>query len=95
MYTPAYLGETTVTNSIRWDAVREGIEDYEELAMLQDAINKSNNAAWKNRAQQTLDTAVKAITGMWNPVKHAVEGDDVGLADRQLQQVRDLLKSGG
>lgn len=91
VYAPAYLGENTVTDSIHWDAVREGVEDYEELAMLKDAVNASPNAAWKMQAQQTLDDAVKAVTGIWSDADYMKNNDDPGLADAQLQKVQYLL----
>jgi hypothetical protein len=91
VYAPAYLGENTVNDSIHWDAVREGVEDYEELAMLKDAIQTSKNAAWKTQAQQTLDNALKAVTEVWNPAKYATGSNDANLADRQLQLVKNLL----
>jgi hypothetical protein len=76
---------------VHWDAVREGMEDYEELAMLQDAINSSQNAAQKQQAQQILDDAVKAVTGVWSRVYFWYQKSDPQLADEQLQKVRDLL----
>ncbi len=37
-FTPAYLSETDVTSGKHWEAVREGIEDFEYLCMLRDRI---------------------------------------------------------
>jgi hypothetical protein len=71
--------------------VREGVEDYEELAMLKDAIAASGNAAWKAQAQHTLDNAVQAITGIWNAAHYATGEGDPYLADTQLQKVREIL----
>jgi hypothetical protein len=92
VYAPVYLGETTVNDSIRWDAVREGVEDYETLAMLKDAIAVSRNADWKARAQKTLDDATSAVTGIWSP-GYRRNTEDPDLADAQLQQVRAMLNS--
>jgi hypothetical protein len=90
-YAPAFLDEDTVFDSVHWDAVREGVEDYEELAMLKDAIAASGNAAWKAQAQHTLDNAVQAITGIWNAAHYATSEGDPYLADTQLQKVREIL----
>lgn len=90
-YAPAFFDDDTVYDSVHWDAVREGMEDYEELAMLQDAINSSQNAAQKQQAQQILDDAVKAVTGVWSRVYFWYQKSDPQLADEQLQKVRDLL----
>jgi len=92
-YAPAFLDEDTVFDSVHWDAVREGVEDYEELAILKDAIATSGNAAWKAQAQQTLDGAVQAITGIWNTAHYATGEGDPHLADAQLQKVREMLNS--
>jgi hypothetical protein len=35
-YTPAYLTPTGVSGSKHWEALREGIEDYQYLKMLAD-----------------------------------------------------------
>jgi hypothetical protein len=81
-----------VYNSIHWDAVREGIEDYEELAMLRDAIKSSSNAAWKIQAQHVLDDAVKTVTCVWSDDYNWPKETDPDLADAQLQKVQSLLR---
>ncbi len=95
-FAPVFFDKDTVHSSVHWDAVREGMQDYEELAMLQDAIAASNNAALKAEAQQTLDAAVKAITDTykyqsgnhdWSTKKYAPE-----LADGHLKKVRAMLE---
>jgi len=91
-YAPVFFDGDTVYDSIHWDAVREGVEDYEEMAMLQDAINASKDAAWKQQAQQVLDAAVKAVTGIWKkPVYDWQQKSNADLADEQLRNVRNLL----
>jgi hypothetical protein len=93
IYSPAYLGETTVANGINWDAVREGVEDYEELAMLQDAITASHNSDWKSQASQTLNDAVKTVTEIWNVGDYTKVNKNPNLSDAQLQKVRAMLLS--
>jgi hypothetical protein len=90
-FAPAFLDKDTVYNSIHWDAVREGIEDNEELAMLNDAIRTSSNAAWKQQARQVLNDAVQAVTQSWNPAYNWKQDKNPGLADAQLQKVQDML----
>lgn len=92
VYAPVYFGETTVNNSIHWDAVREGVEDYETLAMLKDAIANSKNVDWKARAQKILDDATNAVTGIWAP-NYGRDTEDPNLADTQLQKIREMLNS--
>jgi hypothetical protein len=93
-YAPAFLGKDTVHNSIHWDAVREGVEDFEELAMLRDAIQKSKNAALKAQAQKVLDDAVKTVIN--NAGENAEyswpQATDPRTVDVQLAKVRAMLE---
>ncbi len=94
-YAPVFVDKTTVYNSLHWDAMREGIEDYEELAMLQDAINSSKNATWKKQAQQVLNDAVTAVTSPWDGNRDWWKKADSNLTDNALQKVRaQLLQKG-
>jgi hypothetical protein len=90
-YSPAFLDKTTVYNSVHWNAVREGVEDFEELAMLRDAIGKSSNRAAKTQAQAVLDDAVKTITATDSTAfwQKETAPDQV---DQQLQKVRSILE---
>jgi hypothetical protein len=94
-YAPALLGTDTVHNSIHWDSVREGMQDYEELAMLQDAINSSKNVDLKTQAQKVLDDAVKAVVGSWDesPETYSWQSGkvDPNIADEHLDKVRKML----
>lgn len=91
-YAPAFIDKDTVYDSVHWDAAREGVEDYEELAMLQDAINVSHNAAWKSKAQKVLDSAVAKITGSWTGDYTWKDGTDPEMVDVQLQKVQEMLE---
>jgi hypothetical protein len=104
-YAPAFVDQTSVTNSIHWDSVREGITDYEELAMLRDAIGHTKDATLREKAQKTLNEAVLAVTGIWKDVEVGNvnagvtprydwrrPGYDVDLADRELKKVRQMLE---
>ena len=90
-YAPAFLDKDTVYNSVHWDAVREGVEDFEELAMLQDAIQKSPNNALKVQAVSILDTAVAAVTAT-DSTEFWQKENKPELVDRQLQRVRGMLE---
>jgi hypothetical protein len=90
-YSPAFLDKTTVYNSVHWDAVREGVEDFEELAMLRDAIEKSTNSAVKSQAQTVLDDAVKTITSTDSTAFWQTETAP-DRVDQQLQKVRSMLE---
>ncbi len=90
-YAPAFLDKTTVANSIHWDSVREGVQDFEVLAMLQDAMNATKKNSLKAQSQSVLNEAIKAVTAtktndFWSEEKNPE------LIDRQLQNVRAMLE---
>jgi hypothetical protein len=95
-FAPAFLDKNTVYSSLHWDAVREGMEDFEELAMLRDAIKDSKNAALKTQAQQVLDHAVQTIVATWKDeadlYSWSAQKYDPKLGDEQLQNVRAMLE---
>jgi len=103
MFAPAYLDKDTVYNSIHWDATGEGVEDFEELSMLKEAIAKSQNAALKAQAQKVLDDAVKAANAITS--EGSVDDDpgvydwnrdnDPTVVDAQLGQVQQMLEKLG
>ncbi len=66
-FAPAFIDPTGVTDSVHWQAVREGVQDYECLAMLKDSIAKSSDTKLKESAQKLLSEAVKSITGSYIP----------------------------
>jgi len=66
-YAPAFLSPDGVTDSVNWQAVREGIEDYECLAMLKDAAQKSSNSKIKTEAFKVIKETVDALTANEEP----------------------------
>lgn len=90
-FTPAFIDKDTAHNSVHWEAVREGVQDFEELAMLRDAIAKTTNIAQKASAQKVLDTAVSAVTSTrTNDNWYSEKTSDY--TDAQLQNVRRELE---
>lgn len=61
-YAPAFIDPQGVTDSVHWQAVREGIEDYEYLGMLRDAANKCNNPKMKSEALKLITEIVDTLT---------------------------------
>jgi hypothetical protein len=92
-FEPEFIDKDAVYDSVHWDAVREGMEDNEELSMLADAIKKSSDGAWKTRAQHVLNQAVSAITNKWNSNYDWRKEADPAYIDMQLQQVQHLLET--
>lgn len=94
IYAPAFIDTNTVYNSVHWDAVRDGVEDFEELSMLADAIKNSKKGALKMQAQQVLDDAVKAVNDDAGNNKNYQwsQNTDPSVVDAQLQKVQAMLE---
>jgi len=66
-FAPAFIGVDDATDGIHWQAVREGIEDYEYLAMLREAAERTPDAALRAEAEQLLAEAPAAVIGDYSP----------------------------
>lgn len=53
-YSPAFLGEADATDTLQWQAVREGVLDYEYLRQLEKRLPEIKNGELKNRAERLL-----------------------------------------
>lgn len=92
-YTPVFLGKDDVTDGIHWQAVREGIEDYEYLSMLRDAASKCGDAALKQQAEKLLTEAVDKVLGPRYDMDVSWRGDiDRSVADVYRLQILALLE---
>jgi hypothetical protein len=60
-YAPAFIGRQAVTDSVHWQAVREGVEDYEYLAMLRDAAARTPDATRKAEALALVHEAITEV----------------------------------
>ncbi len=64
-FTPLFLDDTTVTPAKQMEAIREGVEDYEYLLLLRNAVDKAKVAGRSdlmlNRAESLLATAADEI----------------------------------
>jgi len=60
-YTPVYIDETSVTDGKHFEAVREGLEDYELLKMLRDHAHALAAEGKVERAQQARAVLQQAI----------------------------------
>jgi hypothetical protein len=65
-YTPIFIDDTTVTAGKHMEAIREGVEDYEILCLLQDRVNDLSSRGVRNdtidEAQRFLATAAQRVT---------------------------------
>ena len=65
-YGPVFLGARTIHDTKHWEAFREGLQDYEVLAMLRDRLNEL-------KAQGRLDIEVEQAERILLEVPHRVE----------------------
>lgn len=60
-YAPAFVDPDNVTDSVHWNAVREGVQDYEYLAMLADAASATKNKDLREQADHLLNSQLEKI----------------------------------
>jgi len=96
-YGLVYTTENSVTSGKHWEALREGIEDYEYLAMLKNKMEQAKkngkNQAIIVEAETFLHNAPKQVAGSYDRVKRLwrVEKDRTA-ADAARHQVLRLLQ---
>lgn len=91
-YSPVFLRPTDINSGIHWEAVREGIEDYEYLSMLNDASANTHNAALKAQSEALLKESVDAVLKKFNSAAERWNRpDDRTKADEYRLKILDLL----
>ncbi len=96
-YTPVYLDRNSVTDGKHFEAVREGIEDYEYLRMLRDRLAELKQKGMKgpevDAAQRLLQTGPEEVCGpTYDPGRIPWKFDkDRSVADRVRRQVAEAL----
>ncbi len=60
-YSPVFLTPESVTDSLHWQAMREGVQDHEYLAMLADLVQENPDAPWSGRALSLLENGPAAV----------------------------------
>ncbi|MDD2706995.1 MAG: DUF4091 domain-containing protein [Verrucomicrobiae bacterium] len=88
-----YLAEGAMVSSKRWEAVREGVEDYECLKMLETELEtlKKKRGITMSRAESLLDSASLVAKDYEYPLIYGEYDKDRTLADNIRLQVLDLL----
>ena len=64
-YAPAFIGPFDVTDSVHWQAVREGIEDYEYLSMLSDTAGSTADSGQRAAAMALRREALDELPGSY------------------------------
>ena len=72
-FTPVYMGPKLITTSKHWEAVREGVQDYEYLRMLANAIAKRKKEG--DDSSQILEAEKLVKTLASQVVNQAVQQD--------------------
>lgn len=91
-YSPVFLSPDSVTNGVHWDAAREGVEDYEYLAMLRDACGKTQDPALRAQAEKLLGDGVNSVVGTFKAQPEWSEDVDRSQADNYRIRVLKLLE---
>ena len=94
--TPLYLDDATVTGSKQMEAIREGVEDYEYLVMLREAIARADDAdgAALARARTLLRTACeRVLAGEVRDHYGWDEEKDRSVADKVRMEILETLSA--
>ncbi len=71
-YAPAFIGRDSATDTLHWQAVREGVLDYEYLRMLERSLPTITEAPLRAEAEALLsDAAVAALFHGWTQADSA------------------------
>ena len=60
-HSPVYLGPDSVTNSKHWEAVREGIQDYQYVIMLRNAVHDLKRRGVRHEALGRAEKAIREL----------------------------------
>jgi len=66
-FAPAFIDPEGITDSVHWQAVREGIEDYEYLSMLRDATQSCSDPGIIIKALKLIKESVSKVTANYKP----------------------------
>lgn len=93
IYSPVYIGEDFVVTSKHWEAVREGVEDYEYLRMLRDAVGRTKDSELARKAEKLLREAIEAVAGSHDAkLLHWEVPKDRTAADRMRLRILSMLE---
>jgi hypothetical protein len=91
-FTPVFIGVDDVTDAVHWQAVREGIEDFEYLSMLRDAASRTPDGELRAQAERLLVEAPEAVIGQYKPDREWTPEVDRAIPDVYRLRVLELLE---
>lgn len=90
-YAPAFLGERDVTNSIHYEAIQEGVQDYEYLAMLGEIAGDQRDPRARE-ASSLLDEATSSVLASYSTDYKWDKKANRGMADLYRSKVLKFLE---
>ena len=95
-YSPVYFGPGTVHDGKHFEAVREGVQDYEHLALLRDRIAELKQARRKDTkvadAEKLLAEGARQVLSVYARQTERGQPVDTSPADRVAAQVLGMLE---
>lgn len=91
-----YPGRDRICSSLRWEVIRKGMEDYEYIRMLEDAIQKPRKGAAPEtiaRARALLERIRTEIAA--GPLKYAANDEALLETREKMGELLSLISEGG
>ncbi|MHB9035997.1 MAG: discoidin domain-containing protein [Armatimonadota bacterium] len=88
-----FIGAEEITDAVPLEAVREGVEDYEYLAMLKDAALATKNLDLRAKAEALIAESGREVLGKNGCVPYELATNDCGIADVYRLRVLDILEA--
>ncbi|MCK5101995.1 MAG: DUF4091 domain-containing protein, partial [Cyclobacteriaceae bacterium] len=83
-YNLIYPGRTRPVTSRRWEAVREGIEDYRILAVLQKYLDKPGDEEAKNKIKHLIEASLpELVDGGFQAMKIGLSRESIDLMSNE------------
>ena len=96
IYSPVYIEAERVVDGKHFEAVREGVEDYEYLALLAERLRDSPDPAFKEKARALLDRARREVVPRYDHARIQWRtAKDYTAADRIRRLILSLLEGKG
>jgi len=93
IYSPVYLEKESVTDGKHFEAVREGLEDYQYLVMVKDFADKTADVELAQRARRLIREALREVIPRYRPEEMWWRGaKDYEAADRARLKLLSFLE---
>ena len=72
-----YTWEEGILNSVRWEIIRDGIEDYEYLSLLEESVGSPKGAGSMDRIQRRASKLLRGIRAKGSPMDLADAREEI------------------